>query len=217
MKKTLALYICILCISLFSVGCDMNDNMNSGESSKGSDTESASFAESADSDKTEEQVSNSVGATTDSEETVALESETESPYLAPDLTLYDLEGNAVRLSDFRGKPIVLNFWARDCIYCTLEMPDFQAAYEKYGADVEFLMVAVVGFSKIGVSYEQEHIDQEGYTFPVYFDTDNQTQYLYGTSSLPKTFFIDRDFDLYTYIPGYASAELLETCIGYIIE
>ena len=74
------------------------------------------------------------------------ESETESPYLAPDFTVYDSEGNKVKLSDFRGKPIVLNFWARDCIYCTREMPDFQEAYEKYGDRVVFLMVCFTSFS-----------------------------------------------------------------------
>lgn len=150
-----------------------------------------------------------------------VESETEddyvSPYLAPDFTVYDLEGNAVKLSDFRGKPIVLNFWARDCIYCTREMPDFESMYKKYGDKVEFLMVCFTSFSNRGLEYEQEYIDDNGYTFPIYFDTENSAVSKYGINSIPQTFFINKDFDLYTYIPGMASAEALETCIGYIIE
>ena len=145
------------------------------------------------------------------------ESETESPYLAPDFTVYDSEGNKVKLSDFRGKPIVLNFWARDCIYCTREMPDFQEAYEKYGDRVVFLMVCFTSFSGRGVEYEREYIDDNGYTFPVYYDTENSAVSRYGINSIPQTFFINSDFDLYTYIPGMASATALETCIGYILE
>ena len=146
-----------------------------------------------------------------------VEETTESPYLAPDFTVYDYEGNAVKLSDFRGKPIVLNFWARDCIYCTMEMPEFQAAYEKYGDRVVFLMVDFTSFSGKGIAYEKEYIDDNGYTFPVYYDTKNSAVSKYGINSIPQTFFINSKFDLYTYIPGMASAELLEQCIGYIIE
>jgi peroxiredoxin len=145
------------------------------------------------------------------------EETTESPYLAPDFTVYDYEGNEVKLSDFRGKPIVLNFWARNCGYCTMEMPDFQAAYDKYGDKVVFLMVCFTSFSNRGVEYEKEYIDQNGYTFPVYYDTENSAVSRYGINSIPQTFFINSDFDLYTYMPGMIFAELLEQCIGYIIE
>lgn len=58
---------------------------------------------------------------------------------APDFTAVDGEGNEVRLSDYQGKPVVLNFWATWCGYCKEEMPDFQTAFEKY-PDVQFLMV-----------------------------------------------------------------------------
>ena len=150
-------------------------------------------------------------------EEATTEETTESPYLAPDFTVYDYEGNAVKLSDFRGKPIVLNFWARNCIYCTMEMPDFQAAYEKYGEDVVFLMVCFTSFSNKGVEYERAYVDENGYTFPVYYDTEDSAVRKYGINSIPQTFFINSKFDLYTYIPGMASAELLEQCIGYILE
>ena len=48
---------------------------------------------------------------------------------APDFTVYDAEGNAYQLSDFRGKPVILNFWASWCGPCKMEMPDFDEAYQ----------------------------------------------------------------------------------------
>ena len=145
------------------------------------------------------------------------ESEYVSPYLAPDFTVYDINGNAVKLSDFRGKPIVLNFWARNCIYCVEEMPDFQAAYEKYGDEVVFLMVCHVGFSNTTPAYEKKFLDSKGYTFPAYYDTSYEAVYTYGINAIPQTWFIDREFDLYTYIPGMATAESLEYCIQLILK
>ena len=160
---------------------------------------------------------NTTDSITDEETEIDSEEETVSPYLAPDFTVYDVNGNEVKLSDYRGKPIVLNFWARDCIYCTREMPDFQNMYEKYGDRVEFLMVCFTSFSNRGIEYEKEYIETNGYTFPVYYDTSDSAVSAYGISSIPQTFFIDSNFDLYTYIPGMASEEALETCIGYILK
>ena len=60
--------------------------------------------------------------------------------LAPDFTVYDLDGNAVQLSDYIGKPIVLNFWASWCGPCQMEMPDFHEKYLQLGEEVNFLMI-----------------------------------------------------------------------------
>ena len=60
--------------------------------------------------------------------------------LAPDFTVYDKDGNPVQLSDFRGKPVVLNFWASWCGPCKSEMPDFDKKAAEMAGDVTFLMV-----------------------------------------------------------------------------
>lgn len=207
MKKFLSI-LAAICFALSLASCD--GKLSDGQTE---DATVEALLESSDASETQTEIKTDSSATSES----IVENETESPYLAPDFTVYDYEGNAVKLSDFRGKPIVLNFWARDCIYCTKEMPDFQDAYEKYGEDVVFLMVCFTSFSNKGTEYERQYIDRNGYTFPVYYDTSNSAVSRYGINSIPQTFFINRDFDLYTYIPGMASAQSLEQCIGYIIK
>ena len=196
------------------------------ESETEGETESETVTKSEDSedsqssagDVEENTESDALGGSTEEKESEhTTETEYVSPYLAKDFTVYDIDGNPVKLSDFRGRPIVLNFWASDCYYCVQEMPDFQDAYEKYGDEVVFLMVCHVRFGNRTPAYEMNFIDGNGYTFPVYFDTKQEAVSAYYISGIPQTFFIDRNFDLYTYIPGMATAEALETCIGWILE
>ena len=59
---------------------------------------------------------------------------------APDFVVYDKDGNKVGLSDYLGKPVVLNFWASWCGPCASEMPDFEEAYKERGDKIQFLMI-----------------------------------------------------------------------------
>ena len=109
--------------------------------------------------------------------------------IAPDFTVYDAEGNAVSLSDFSGKPVVINFWATWCGYCVREMPAFEKAAAEYGDEVVFMMINVTdGYSETKEE-AMEFISENGYTFPVYYDTELSAAYAYGASSLPATGFI----------------------------
>ena len=110
----------------------------------------------------------------------------------PDFTVYDLEGNAVKLSDFFGKPIVLNFWASWCGPCKMEMPDFNEKYQELGENVQFLMVNMTDGDRETVEIASEFIKSQGYAFPVFYDTASEAAYTYGVYSLPTTYFIDAD-------------------------
>ena len=110
--------------------------------------------------------------------------------LAPDFTVYDAQGNPVRLSDFFGKPIVLNFWASWCGPCQSEMPDFEAKYQQLAGEVQFLMVNMTDGNRETLEIASGFIAQKGYTFPVFYDTQLDAATTYSVYSLPTTYFID---------------------------
>ncbi len=146
----------------------------------------------------------------------AIPTETAPQDLAPDFTVTDAEGNAVKLSDFRGKGVVLNFWASWCGPCKSEMPHFQTAYEQYGEDVHFLMVNMS--TAFGDSPEDANaiLTENGYTFPVYYDTNAECAYGYGVSGIPMTFFIDANGRIVSGKTGMISAADLDRRILTII-
>jgi len=130
---------------------------------------------------------------------------------ALDFTAVDGDGNEVKLSDYFGKPIVLNFWAHWCGPCQSEMPEFNAMYEELGGEVTFLMTHVGA----AVDDGKEAVAQGGYTFPVIFDTASQAAAIYGVNAFPTTFFIDSDGNLQAYYVGSMTGELLQTGVDLI--
>lgn len=109
---------------------------------------------------------------------------------AEDFTFYDYNGNEVQLSDYFGKPIVLNFWASWCGPCKSEMPDFQEVYEEYGDQVQFLMVNLTDGSYETEEDAKSLITSKGYTFPVFFDLDQDGAKTYVITSIPTTMIIN---------------------------
>ena len=148
-------------------------------------------------------------------ESVETGSESQST-LAPDFTVYDGEGGAVSLSDFRGKPVVLNFWASWCGYCVHEMPVFDEVSAELAGDVQFLMVNVTDGSSETLDSAREFISESGYSFPVYYDTDLSATFSYGAYSLPQTWFIDAEGNLVAGARGALNENTLRQGIDMIM-
>ena len=137
-------------------------------------------------------------------------------YLTPEFTVYDLDGNEVHLSDFFGKPIVLNFWASWCGPCQMEMPDFNEKYLEIGEKVQFLMVNMTDGSRETVESASAFIAEQGYSFPVYYDADLDAATVYSVYSLPTTYFIDVEGYTVARATGAISGETLQRGIDMIM-
>lgn len=139
----------------------------------------------------------------------------------PDFEVKDQFGATHKLSDYKGKTVMLNFWATWCGYCKKEMPDLQKAYEKYGKNQEDLVILGVSEPKTDenpnandVSQEEitEFLDSNGYSYPVLMDTTGEIFGTFGIRSFPTTYMIDKEGNLIGYIPGAVNASTLENII-----
>jgi len=121
------------------------------------------------------------------------------------------------LSDYFGKPIVLNFWASWCPPCKAEMPNFESAYQTYGNDVNFLMVDLVDGQRETVKSGQDYVDEQNYSFPIVFDTDSDAAITYRIASIPTSYFIDSDGYIVSYHTGMLDKKALIREIENILK
>lgn len=163
--------------------------------------------------------SNETNSNTDATENTnqSEDSSSENKNLAPNFTVFDLEGNEVNLTDFFGKPIIVNFWASWCGPCKMEMPDFDAAYATYKDEIVFLMVNMTDGSRETLEKASSFIADSGYTFPVYYDTEYSAAITYSVSSLPTTYFINADGELIAHARGAIDADTLQKGIDMICD
>ena len=146
------------------------------------------------------------------------EAETDDPdTLAPDAVFYDIDGNKLKISDFIGKPVILNFWASWCPPCKGEMPDFNEAYKEYGDSVHFIMVNLTDGETETVDIASKFIADQGYSFPIYFDSDIDCVKTYGITSIPVTYFIDAKGYLVAYAKGAINADTLKQGIDMLTK
>lgn len=136
---------------------------------------------------------------------------------APHFTVYDRDGKKVRFAEFEGKPIVLNFWAGWCGPCRMEMPDFNEKYLEKGKEINFLMVNMTDGSRETVEKAHKLVSEKGYSFPVFYDKDMDAARSYGVSSLPTTYFIDREGYITARAMGAIDGETLQRGIEMIIS
>jgi peroxiredoxin len=111
------------------------------------------------------------------------------PWVAPDFVLQDLEGKAVRLSNFRGRVVFLNVWTTWCEPCRVEMPSMEVLHRRLEDD-GFVMLAVSADAD-GREAVVPFIEALDVSFPVLLDPDGQVVSRYGVTGYPETFIIDR--------------------------
>lgn len=132
---------------------------------------------------------------------------------APDFTLKDLNGKDVKLSDYRGKIVILNFWAVWCKYCKIEMPDLDELNKELAKGKDAVILEVdVQESKDTV---KNYFNENNITLNSLLDTDGSVTQMYGITGFPTTFIINRDGSVYTYIPGLTDKATLTGIINSI--
>lgn len=191
-------------------------NAVTGYLSKISGTQTESGTGKEEKEKTENS-SNSVGK-------IEKEEETKNKEIVPaiDFALTDQYGKEHRLSDYKGKTVFLNFWATWCPPCKAEMPDIQKIYETYDTEGEDALV-VLGIASPNISGESSEeeiksfLEENGYTYPVLMDTTGEIFEAYGISSFPTTFMIDRDGNVYGYVSGMLSEDVMQSIIKQTME
>lgn len=123
---------------------------------------------------------------------------TNEKIIAPDFTLKDMDGNDVKLSDYKGKVVILNFWAVWCKYCKLEMPDLNELNNELLKNNEAVILTVD--VQESVDTVKKYFSSDDIDLPVLFDSDGSVAEMYGISGYPTTFVIKGDGSIYTYIP-----------------
>ena len=122
---------------------------------------------------------------------------------APDFTLKSLDGANLRLEEYRGQVVLINFWASWCGPCRQEMPHLEALHQRYSS---------LGFTLLGVNVDKDSGDAEGFledtpvTFPILFDPESSVSELYDVIAMPTTVLVDRSGNMrfihHGYKPGY---------------
>ena len=134
--------------------------------------------------------------------------------LAPDFQLPNLEGQSVSLSDFRGEPVLVNFWASWCGPCRYEMPFIQEVYEEWSASGLVMLAINQGES---LSTVNDFMQSGNYSFPVLLDISQDVALEYNIWGMPTTFLIDEDGVIQAIKIGpFLSKTEIETMLSEII-
>lgn len=131
---------------------------------------------------------------------------------APGFTLSDIGGKSVSLSDFRGKVVVLDFWATWCPPCRREIPDFINLQKEYGSrGVQIVGVALDEPAKV-----QAFVRQNGMNYPVLLGTDDIALKYGGIQGIPTTFVIDRKGKIVSKFEGFRPKDVFESEIKKLL-
>ncbi|MEQ8200660.1 MAG: TlpA disulfide reductase family protein [Syntrophomonadaceae bacterium] len=136
---------------------------------------------------------------------------------APEIVLQDLDGKTVRLSDYRGKVVILNFWASWCPPCKAEMPELEQASREFaqGSEAVLLTVNMTDGSRETPAKARQYIQANRYTMPVWLDIAGQAADDYNVTSIPTTFIIDKQGHIGTRFSGATTREALQDFVDQL--
>jgi thiol-disulfide isomerase/thioredoxin len=167
----------------------------------------------------EAQQANKVTLIPDTSAADAASPDAPSPLLgkpAPPLSLDDLNGKHVTLADFKGHPLVVNFWGTYCAPCKIEMPWLQDLSKKYSAE-GFDVIGVTYDSEVGVPTIEKNIQKLGVTYPILLsDRQAEKDYLSNSEVLPMSFYVDKSGKVVQVAAGASSEDELEAMVKQTI-
>lgn len=129
-----------------------------------------------------------------------------SSTMAPDFKLKDLDGKEVKLSDYKGKVVIINFWAVWCKYCVEEMPDLNELDKELQKDNEAVILAVN--VREPVDTVKNFLTTNNINLKVLMDSDGKISQTYGVQGYPTTVIINKYGSVYTYISGLTNKKTL---------
>lgn len=137
--------------------------------------------------------------------------------LAPEITLNNLNGQTVKLSDYRGKIVILNFWASWCPPCKSEMPELNEAAREFasGADAVLLTVNLTDGSRETVDKARKYIADNNYSMTVLLDTQSKAANAYNITSIPTTYVIDKQGIIINSIVGPTTKNALQDYVNQL--
>ena len=128
-------------------------------------------------------------------------------FLAPDFGLQNSDGDTIQLSNFRGRPVLLNIWASWCSPCKAEMPALQSAYQSY-ASQGFVILGINAANQDDAAHAISFIEAQGLSFPILFDENGEVSRTYQIRALPSSFFIDSQAIIQDIVVGGPMSEAL---------
>ncbi|AWK51972.1 TlpA family protein disulfide reductase [Clostridium beijerinckii] len=138
--------------------------------------------------------------------------------MAKDFVVYDEDLKEVKLSDYKGTPVVLNFWASWCPPCKSEMPSFDEMSKKYSEDkIAILMIDLTDGQRETISIAKQFIKDNNYNMKVLFDNKMDASNIYNISAIPRTIFIDKDGYIVEDNSGAITKEHLESQIKLLLK
>ena len=137
---------------------------------------------------------------------------------APEFTVGEQEGTQISLKEIlEGKPAVINFWTSKCPPCREEMPDFEELYQELKDQVQFIMVDGIGCMGETEESGRAYVEEQGFSFPVYYDKEMDAVITYGIQAFPTTYILNSNGELVTGGSGMISKATLQELLNEVVE